>query len=68
MAAHERRHDPPAGIDQHRCHLAPAVGGVGEAVQAQRDRGVWVLRSPDQRPQLHGGGVDVEPPWFGHTG
>ena len=38
VAAHERCHHPPPGVGQLRRDLAPAVGGVGKTVQAQRNR------------------------------
>src|SRR5271163_2190034 len=64
IAAHERRHHPPAGLGQSRREIAPAISGVGKSIQAQRD---WPIgRPPRQRLQLHVRSLNIDPAGFGH--
>ena len=66
ITPHERRHHPPTRVDKQWRHLAPAIRGVGKPMQAQRN---WsISRPPRQRPQLPGGGFDVDPAWLAPDG
>ncbi|CFE35095.1 Uncharacterised protein [Mycobacterium tuberculosis] len=64
ITTHERRHDVPAGLGQPGCDLAPPVGGIRKAVQAQRN---WRAgRPPGQGFQVAVGTLHVNPVWFSH--